>query len=382
MQTADVVIIGGGITGLGIARELAGRGCSVTLLERHHPGREASWASGGMLAPQGELSEGAFLQLCLESNRLYPAFRASVEDETGIRCYHRDAATMALAFTDDDEKEFRHTYERQKADKLEVEWISGDEARKYEPALSDQVRGGLLLPGDKHIENRLLVPAIEQGCRQRGVNIVSGAQVLRILSENGRAVGVDTILGPYYGSTIINAAGSWAAAIEVPDEDLRPPIFPVRGQMMALTMPRPDFLSRAVRSPRSYLIPRHNNRIFLGSTMETVGFDKRNTVWGLTKLLNGATELFPELEQCTIEEVWTGLRPGTKDNYPVLGFTKLPGYVLATGVFRNGLLLAPAMAKTISDLVTTGKTPELIEKFNIERFKTGAIAAAGRLPGA
>ena len=381
MQTSDVLIIGGGITGLGIARELAGRGLSVTLLERHQPGREASWASGGMLAPQGELSEGAFQQLCLESNRLYPSFRASVEEETGINCYHRDAATMALAMTEEDEREFRHTFERQKADHLQVEWISGADARKIEPSLSERVRGGMLLPGDKHIENRLLVPALEQACRLRGVEIVNGAQAIRILIENGKAVGAETIIGNWYGSTVINAAGAWAASIGVPDDSLRTPVFPVRGQMLAITLPRPDFLSRTVRSPRSYLIPRHDNRLFLGATMEQVGFDKRNTVWGLHKLLSGAMELFPELEGCAIQEMWTGLRPGSKDNYPVLGKTGLPGYILATGVFRNGLLLAPAMAQMIADLVTTGDTPELIAPFTIERFAGGAVIA-GKIPGA
>lgn len=381
MQTADVLIIGGGITGLGIARELAHRGLSVTLLERHQPGREASWASAGMLAPQGELSEGAFLQLCLESNRLYPTFRAAIEDETGLRCYHREAATLAMAITEDDEAEFRHTYERQRADNLEVDWISGDDARKLEPSLSDRVRGGMFLPGDRHIENRLLVPAVEQSCRQLGVNIVSGALTTRVLTGNGRAIGVDTILGPFYGNIIINAAGSWAASIDVPDDSLRPPVFPVRGQMLAITLPRPNFLNRAVRSPRSYLVPRHDNRLFLGATMERVGFDTRNTVWGLHKLLSGAMELFPELEGCAIQEVWAGLRPGSEDNHPVLGKTSLPGYLLATGLFRNGLLLAPVMAKIMADLVTTGETPELMAPFSIDRFAAGAVVA-GKIPGA
>ena len=110
--------------------------------------------------------------------------------------------------------------------------------------------------------------------------------------------GVETILGNYHGELVINAAGAWAASIGVPDESLRPPVFPVRGQMLAITLPRPAFLSRTVRSPRSYLVPRHDGRLFLGATMEQVGFDKRNTVWGINKLLDGALELFPELEDC------------------------------------------------------------------------------------
>ena len=385
MRTTDVLIIGGGIAGLGIARELAHRGLSVTICERHHPGREASWASAGMLAPQGELSEGAFLRLCLESNRLYPAFRAAVEEETGIRCYHREAGTLALALTDEDEAEFRYTCARQQADGLEVTWISGEEARAIEPALSERVRGGMSLPGDRHVENRLLAPALEQCCRQLGVEIACGAQASRILAEGGRATGratgVETVLGAYHAGMVINAAGAWAASIGVPDESLRPPVFPVRGQMLALTLPRPDFLSRTVRSPRSYLVPRHDGRLFLGATMERVGFDKRNTVWGVNKLLNGAMELFPELEHCCIQEMWSGLRPGSLDNHPVLGLTSLPGYLLATGLFRNGLLLAPVIARTIAELATTGRTPELIAPFAIERFTHGEVTA-GRVPGA
>ncbi len=380
MQNTDVIIIGGGIIGLSIARALAHRELTVTLLERHHPGREASWASAGMLAPQGELSEGAFLQLCLASNRLYPAFRESVEAETGMRCYHREAGTLALAFTADDETEFRQTFDRQRADGLVVEWITGDEARGMEPSLSEQVRGGMYLPGDRHIENRLLVPALEQSCRQLGVEIVCGAHVSNILTEQGRAVGVETILGNYYGALIINAAGAWSASIGVPDESLRPPVFPVRGQMLAITLPYPSFLAHSVRSPRSYLVPRHDGRLFLGATMERVGFDKRNTVWGINKLLNGAQELFPALEHSSLQEMWAGLRPGSLDNHPVLGFTELSGYVLATGLFRNGLLLTPVIAQSIAELVTSGVTPELIAPFSIARF-AGEVAA-GRVPGA
>ena len=381
MHTSDIIIIGGGITGLSTARELAHRGLSVTLLERHHPGREASWASAGMLAPQGELSEGPFLALCLESNRRYPAFRAAIEDETGIRCYHREAGTLALAITEADEAEFRHTFTRQRADGLDVQWISGDEARAIEPALSARVRGGMLLPGDRHVENRVLVPALEQACRQLGVTIVSGAQVNRICAADGRVAGVETILGTYAAGTVINAAGSWAAGIDVPGDDLRPPVFPVRGQMLAITLPRPDFLSRAVRSPRSYLVPRHDGRFFLGATMEEVGFDKRNTIWGVQKLLNGALELFPELEQCAIQEMWAGLRPGTPDHFPILGPTRLPGFILAAGLFRNGLLLAPVVSQTIADCVTAGRAPALIVPFAIERFADGALTV-GSIPGA
>lgn len=380
MNSADVVIIGGGIIGLVIARELSRRGTVVTLLERHQPGREASWASAGMLAPQGELSEGAFMRLCLASNRLYPDFRADIEDEVGIRCYHREAGTMALAITDEDEAEFRHTYERQRMEGLDVEWISGDDARRIEPALSDRVRGGMYLPGDRHVENRLLVPALEESCRRQGVEIVSGAQAIRVITEGETAVGVETTLGTWYGAKIVNAAGAWSATISVPDA-VRPPVFPVRGQMLAITLPRPDLLSRVVRSPRSYLVPRHDGRIFLGATMERVGYDKRNTVWGVNKLLSGALELFPELEHCAIQDMWSGLRPGCEDNHPVLGATSTAGYYLATGLFRNGLLLAPIIAQTMADLLVTGITPELITPFTLDRFASGTVVA-GKTPGA
>jgi len=381
MQTSDVVIIGGGIIGLSLARELAKCGRKVTLLERHQPGREASWASAAMLAPQGELSEGAFLRLCLASNRLYPEFRAGLENEIGISCYHREAGTLALAVTDEDEADFRHTLTRQKTDGLEVEWVDGAEARKLEPALSERVRGGLYLPGDRHIENRQLVPALEQACRRLGVDIICGAQAREILVEKGRAVGVTTCLGDWHGKVIVNAAGAWSAEIGVPDAALRPPVFPVRGQMLAIALPGHAFLSRVVRSPRSYLVPRHDGRLFLGATMERVGFDKRNTVWGIAKLLNGALELFPALEGCAIQEMWAGLRPGTPDNHPILGETKLPGYLMATGMFRNGLLLAPVIALAMAELITTGGTPELIAEFRLDRF-AGVNVAAGRIPGA
>ncbi|MHB9022673.1 MAG: glycine oxidase ThiO [Armatimonadota bacterium] len=381
MNTSDVIIIGGGIIGLGIARELAHRGLSVSLLERHHPGKEASWASAGMLAPQGELSEGAFLRLCLESNRLYPDFRAAVEDETGVHCYHREAGTLAVAVTEEDEEEFSCTYQRQRADGLEVEWLSGAELCAMEPALNPKVRGGMHLPGDRCVENRLLVPALEQCCRQSGVHITCGAQVLGLTTAHGLATGVETTLGSWQGGVVINAAGAWAETITVSDESLRPPVFPVRGEMIAMTLPRPEFLTHVVRSPRSYLVPRYDGRLFLGATMERVGFDKRNTAWGIHRLLAGAMELFTELEHSAVQEMWAGLRPGSLDNHPVLGQTALSGYLLATGLFRNGLLLAPVISRTMADLVTTGHTPELIAPFTIDRF-AGDEVTAGRIPGA
>jgi glycine oxidase len=381
MPTADALIIGGGIIGLSIARELVYRGLKVALLERNQPGREASWAGAGMLAPQGELSEGDFLRLCLESNRLYPAFRTAIEDETGITCYHREAGTLALALTADDERDLRRTYEQQLADRLQVEWMTAGEARGLEPSLSEAVRAAMYLPGDRHIENRLLVPALEQACRKLGVEIVSGAQVIRITVADGHVSRVETVLGAWHSPVVINAAGAWAEQIGVPDEALRPPVFPVLGQMLAITLPDPGFLTRVVRSPRSYLVPRHDGRLFLGATMERVGFHKRNTVWGIHKLLTGAVELLPGLEHCSIQETWCGLRPGTPDNHPILGATALPGYFMATGTFRNGLLLTPVIAQSMADLVTTGRTPEIIAPFALQRFAHGEVKEA-RLPGA
>jgi glycine oxidase len=381
MKSSDILILGGGIIGMSIARELAGNGLSVRILERHQPGREASWASAGMLAPQGELSEGAFQKLCLESNRRYPAYRISVEEETGIKCYHREAGTMALAITDEDEDEFRHTYESQKKDGLEVEWISGDDARKKEPELSQFVRGGMYLPGDRHVENRLLVPALEKSCRMRGVDIISGAQVIKINSNNKKVTGVSTIIGDFTANIVINTAGAWSATIDVPDESLRPPVFPVRGQMMAIELPTPKFLSHVIRSPRSYMVPRHDSRLFLGATMEEVGFNKSNTVWGIHKLLCGAKELLPNLDKCTIIETWSGLRPGCADNHPILGYTSLDGYIMATGMFRNGLLLTPVISQTIADLIISGTTPAIIAPFSIERFANGT-STSGKIPGA
>ena len=151
--------------------------------------------------------------------------------------------------------------------------------------------------------------------------------------------------------------------------------------MLAITLPRPDFLSRVVRSPRSYLVPRHDGRLFVGATMERAGFDKRNTVWGINMLLNGALELFPELEHSSVQEIWAGLRPGSADNHPILGATDLPGYFLATGLFRNGLLLTPVVAQSMADLIISGHTPDLIAPFSIERFSHAEVAP-GRVPGA
>jgi len=376
----DILIIGGGVIGLSIARDLS-KDYSVTVIDKSTVGTEASYASGGMLAPQGELSEGEFQKICVHSNEMYQQYVENIESETGICCYRRDAATMAIAMTEEDEKEYRHTYEMQKADGLTVEWLSGAEVRKYEERLNDKARGGLYLPNDKHLENRALVTALINSCERRGVKIINGAAAIKILTTGDKIAGVKTIVGDIYADIVINAAGAWSSTISVENENLRPPVFPVRGQMLALKLPDAGFLKRTVRSPRSYLIPRHNNRIFVGATMENVGFEKKHTVWGLQKLLNGASELFPDLENATIEEFWTGLRPGTPDNFPIMGKTECENYILATGFFRNGLLLTPAAAKNIAELVRTGNTPKEIAPFNVSRF-SGQEVEAGNTPGA
>jgi len=377
-DSRDILIIGGGVIGLSIARELS-VDHSVTIIDKSTVGNEASYASGGMLAPQGELSEGDFQVLCLKSNELYPDFVCNIEKETGICCYRRDAATLAIAITEEDEKEYRYTYERQKADGLIVEWITRSDALKHEPELNKKVRGGLYLPNDKHLENRALVTALINSCERRGVEIINGAAAIKIITNGSKVIGVNTVLGDIYADLVVNAAGAWSSTISVPDESLRPSVFPVRGQMLSLKLPDADFLSRTVRSPRSYLIPRYNNRIFVGATMENVGYEKKHTVWGLQKLLNGASELFPKLESSTIEEFWTGLRPGTPDNFPILGVTECENYIMATGFFRNGLLLTPVIAMTISELVRRKNVPKLIESFNMSRFASG-IVSYGNVP--
>jgi glycine oxidase len=363
--SSDVVIIGGGVIGLTIARELAQRGVrDLILIERGEPGAEASWAAGGILAPQVEADQpDDFFRLACASRDLYPEFAEALREETGIDVELDKNGTLYLGFTESEEHEMRSRHDWQASAGLQIDWLTGDEARALEPNISPQVRYALRFPNDYQVENRRLVQALVASNQKLGVNFVTNCKVHSLRIEHQRVSGVDTSSGFFSAPTAIVAAGAWTSQIT----HARVAIDPVRGQMLCFAAPQ--IASHVIYSSRGYLVPRRDGRLLAGSTSESVGFDKSITDEGVQSIRSMAFEIAPCLESLAVTDSWAGFRPHAEDNFPVIGpDEEVAGLFYATGHYRNGILLAPITAKMISDSVLNRDTSSLPEKFLPARF--------------
>lgn len=362
---SSVVIIGGGVMGCGIGFRLAQAGASVTVLERSIPGAEASSAAGGILAPQMETDKaGPFLELCLRSRGMYPAFSEELRELTGVDIHYLPSGLLSCAFTENEAVKLEATVDWQRSVSLRAELLSGEAARKKEPQLSSRVVAAAYFPDDHQVDNRLLVRALSMAAAKAGVRFRTG-YVRSVVVEGDRAVGVDVDGETIRADAVVVAAGSWSGL--VPNSGLDPRrVRPAKGQMVALQTRLPLF-SSVLFSSEGYLVPRKDGRVIAGSTLEFKGFEKSVTAEGLSKILNMAMSLVPALADAPVEETWAGLRPYTDDHSPLLGPGPLPGLFLATGHFRNGILLAPITARVVSEAVL-GKKPSVdLRPFSLGR---------------
>ncbi len=368
MRASDVIVVGGGIIGCAIAYALAKEGISVRLIERQEPGCEASRAAAGMLAPQSEVMHephGPFFELCRASLHLYPDFIAEIEEVTGLSIEYRREGALFLAFDFAEGEVLAAAYEKQKAIGLAIEDLTADEVREREPALSEAVQMALLLPEDHQVDNQKLMEALPLAAQRRGVEILTGQPVLGLMREKDRVVGVRTSHDVYTAACVINCAGAWAATVD-PHRHPPLPVKPIRGQIVVLRT-RAPLLEHVVHSANCYIVPRRDGRLLVGSTMEDVGYEKRVTADALLRLLSAARQVLPAIERSTFVEAWAGFRPDTPDHLPILGEAE-PGLLIATGHFRNGILLAPITARLIAELVTSGQASRDLTPFHPHRF--------------
>jgi glycine oxidase len=367
---AEVLVIGGGIIGLSIARALRQKDVEqVCVLEKNDFGREASWAAGGILAPQVEADhDDDFFQLARASRDLYPDFVQAVQHESGIDVGFDTTGTIYVAFTEKEAHEFRSRFEWQLSRGLSVEWLTGDEAREHEPAISRHVRCALRFPYDYQVENRRLVEALRIANERAGVLLVPACAAFALRIEKGRVLGVETDHGFIAASWVVLAAGSWSSSIRSTAPLPNINVTPIRGQMLCFK-PETPLARHVIYSSRGYLIPRSDGRLLAGSTTEDTGFDKRVTEAGISTIRTMAEEIAPALESVPVLEAWAGFRPRAKDGLPVLGpLAGIKGLIYATGHYRNGILLAPVTAKLIAEAILSGATPPLLSPFLPERF--------------
>lgn len=374
-ETFDAIVIGGGVIGLSIARELKKCGLRrVLLLEKNADcGAEASHAAAGMLAPQAEAdSSDDFFNLCRQSRDLYPDFAAELFDESGVDARLDQTGTLYPAFDEKDVAEIEKRFAWQRAADLPIEKLTRQEVFELEPNVSGKVLSGLLFPFDWQIENRDLIRALVESLKNQSVLLRCSIKAEKILFENGKAAGVITDKGEIRAENVIVAAGAWTRFFsEMPfDLHLESLIKPVRGQMLSFTYEEKP-LRHVIYSARGYAVPRADNRVLIGATVEDVGFDKSITGDGLLALLRASAEIAPKLNKLTISEIWSGLRPASADNLPVIGeFPENSNLYFATGHYRNGILLAPLTAALIADKIVAGKNSPFLQIFNLSRFQS------------
>ena len=349
---------------------------SVVVIERADRSKSASWAGAGMLAPvtEAHYGEDSLLRLNLESSSLYPAFVEELEQESGLGTGYRSSGTVIVARDTDDNAALDRTLAFQQRLGLDVERLTSRECRRLEPALSPRVRGGILVSGDHQVDNRALLEAAVVAGSKAGVERIEGSA--RVLHDDERAVGVSIGGDRIAAGKVLIAAGCWSGAIEGVPQEVLPPVRPVKGQLIHLRGPAELRLAqRNIRGLDVYVVPRADGRVVVGATVEEMGFDDRVTGGGVHDLLRYAYEILPGVVELELVEAVAGLRPGTPDNAPVLGETSLPGLYVATGHYRNGILLTPVTALLMSMLLATDQVPDAMEPFDPQRFDRSVESA-------
>ena len=372
MNAKDAIVVGGGIIGCSIALRLSELGLNTTVIERGKIGCEASRAAAGMLSPHvGAKCPGPFFDLSMRSRKLYPEWTQRIRELSGIDPEYQDAGTLSVALSKSEQDE-SDTWSRWQLEAgLAVEEISIEHIRTLEPSVSELAIGALRIPGDHQVENRRLMDALEVAIKRAGVEVLEGHCVESLDLKGSRAAGVVCAGQAIKSGFVILAAGSWSGCL-FKDAGLEVPIIPARGQMMALRAERPP-ISHVIHSGHCYLVPRRDGRIVIGSTVEYTGFHKATTAGGLHELLQAATRLVPLMKDFEVDETWCGLRPDTPDHLPVLGPSDIDNVYLATGHFRNGILLAPITAELLSRcIVEGGSMPPEISPFAAARFSSAA----------
>jgi len=367
MSTYDAIIVGGGIIGGSVAYELAKHKLRVAVLERQQPGLEASWAAAGMLSGAPESPDAIpLVPLAKASLEMYAEYVGEVEEISGRKAgLRRDGTVMAL-FLPHVERELSTILAVHHGLGFATEAIRVDDARRMEPALNPAMHAAAWLPFECSVDPRALTEAVLLAAKKRGVEILvrpGGATAL--LTEKNRCTGVVAGKETFFARNVIVAAGSFSGTI--PGIERYAPTRPVRGQMVALHA-ESVMLGRVVRSEKGYLVPQDNGRILAGTTTEHVGFEKRVTPAGMQQILAAAVEIAPELAQASVVETWSGLRPDTPDHLPSLGPTDMDGLWMATGHYRNGILLAPITARLLREWVMGGKTSMDLTAFSPMRF--------------
>jgi len=360
-ESLDAVIVGGGTIGLACAWRAARRGLRVRVLERDAPGAGATLVAAGMLAPVGEANwgEDALVRIALASARDWSGFAAELESDGGLPSGYEPRGALHVALDRDEAEELRRRFELMTSLDLGVEWLRPRGCRSLEPGLSPSVAAGVHLPGEAAVDPHLLVPALVAAVEASGGQVVTAAEVVDAVFEHERIAGVMTADGrEHRAQRVVLATGAWSGASAWLPASMRPPVRPVKGQLLILRGNAEQTVSeRIITTERVYLVPRPDGRLIVGATVEERGFDLQVTAGGVHELLREAYRTLPDVAELELVETRAGLRPGTPDNAPLIGPGAVDGLLLATGHYRNGILLTPVTAETIAAMLAGEPIP-------------------------
>ncbi len=372
MKSWDAIVVGAGIIGLSLALELNKQGLRVLVVEKGEPGREASWAAGGMLVDSAAETPPALQEIATASARMYPEFVHELQDESGLKIDLRSEGTIVLTrvvtgLRPVPAESFGDAQDRLRSATTQAYTLPRPLA-ELEPSLrtlnAAEQRLTASFVQERCVDPRQLAAVAVAAARHRSIDFSSGDQVLGVEVAEGRASGVGTNKTKFGSDLVVNCAGAWAGQIGPHPFPTRP----VKGQMLSVIMPEKELVRHVIRTPDVYLIPRSDGRMVIGATQEEAGFDKQTIPETIQKLREAAVALVPKLTDARTLEAWAGLRPGTPDGLPILGATATPGYFVATGHFRDGILLAPVTAKLMAEIMT-GQRPQIdISRFSPARF--------------
>jgi glycine oxidase len=352
MQSSEIIIIGGGVIGLATAIELRLLGAEVRVLSANFKAA-AGHAAAGMLAPQAEqILPGAMLDLCLASRALYPEWVEQIRQISNLDPGYWPCGILAPRYTEVGSN---------------LDWLDRRSMLARQQGLNPTIAGGYWYPADGQVDNRALIQALWVSCQSLGVKFQDGVKVTNLHHHDSKITHLDTTQGEMSAQHYILATGAWTQQL------LPIPITPRKGQMLSLRVPPAQLdnlpLQQVLFGEEIYIVPRRDGRIAIGATSENVGFAPYNTAAGIDRLLTNAIRLFPTLADFQLEECWWGFRPATPDELPILGESAYSNLTLATGHYRNGILLTPITAKSIANLVWYEQSNELLSKFSWERFE-------------
>ena len=365
----SVIIIGGGIIGCSIAYHLSKANSKVTIIEKRKIGSAASGIAAGMIAPLSEgLPKGPTLAVAQESRSLLLELIPKLQEDSGIDVEYSSPGILHLAYTAEEVDDLNLRLTWQKEFNMNLDWLSGIEAKKIEPSIAEDVLGALLSPNEGNLNSRRLVRSFAQAASNNGAVLMENTEVTGIIFSGNRVTGVNTTAGNMYADWVVMCSGPWSnhyggwLGIDIP-------VFPVRGQIMAVRL-LPSPITRTVWNGITYMIPKRDGSIVIGTTREHVGYKDKPTLSGISTILTNALKLVPQIADAELHKVWSGLRPYTQDEIPIIGtIPKIEGAILAVGHYRSGILLSAITGSMVSDLVRNGEK-EYMLPFNISRFQS------------